>query len=251
MSGYFEGANVTSKSFWIWVATSLTFFQFYNPDFLRGYGVGAINGSLWTIAVELQFYALVPIIFITFNKYKNTGLAAFLVLVLINVANTFFNTRESIIEKLIDVSFAPWVYMFIFGAYVSTNKLLQKRILSINLIFLLSAYIFTYYLSRRYDLGAGNGINIVCFVILGCLILKLANTRPALSRKILRNNDISYGVYIYHMPIVNFFVFNGYIGATANFVMVMALAYALSFSSWKLVERPALGLKRIALRRFT
>src|SRR4029079_4132783 len=36
-----------------WFFAQITFGQFYNPDFLRSYGVGVLNGSLWTIPVEL------------------------------------------------------------------------------------------------------------------------------------------------------------------------------------------------------
>ncbi|MFZ1324637.1 MAG: acyltransferase, partial [Candidatus Contendobacter sp.] len=39
-----------------WLIAQATFFQFYNPDFLRSFGVGVLNGSLWTITIELQFY---------------------------------------------------------------------------------------------------------------------------------------------------------------------------------------------------
>lgn len=35
-----------------------TIFQFWTPDFLRGYGCGVPNGALWTIAVLIQFYFL-------------------------------------------------------------------------------------------------------------------------------------------------------------------------------------------------
>ena len=33
-----------------------TIFQFWTPDFLRGYGCGTPNGALWTITVLIQFY---------------------------------------------------------------------------------------------------------------------------------------------------------------------------------------------------
>lgn len=36
--------------------TQGTVFQFWTPDFLRGYGCGTPNGSLWTICVLVQFY---------------------------------------------------------------------------------------------------------------------------------------------------------------------------------------------------
>lgn len=70
ISGYIYTQEVSLKDFLVWPATSLTFFQFYNPDFLRGFGLGAINGSLWTISVELQFYFFTPFIFLLLNQRK-------------------------------------------------------------------------------------------------------------------------------------------------------------------------------------
>ncbi|MFZ3008386.1 MAG: acyltransferase, partial [Phenylobacterium sp.] len=54
--GYMTWGIVASPQFGIWAAAQLTILQFYNPEFMRAFGAGVINGSLWTIAVELQFY---------------------------------------------------------------------------------------------------------------------------------------------------------------------------------------------------
>ena len=55
-SGYLDENLPSSRELFVWIGTQTTFFQFYNPEFLRAFGVGALNGALWTIAVELQFY---------------------------------------------------------------------------------------------------------------------------------------------------------------------------------------------------
>ena len=55
----------------LWLLSQSSFFTFWNPDELRDFGTGVVNGSLWTISVELQFYILVPLligIFIYFKK---------------------------------------------------------------------------------------------------------------------------------------------------------------------------------------
>lgn len=38
--------------------TQGTILQFWTPEFLRGYGVGTPNGSLWTIGILVQFYII-------------------------------------------------------------------------------------------------------------------------------------------------------------------------------------------------
>ena len=56
-----------------------------------------------------------------------------------------------------------------------------------------------------------------------------AYTLPTVADKILHHNDISYGVYIYHMIVVNAFVHLGLIGnlahLTALFLSTLILAY--------------------------
>jgi len=46
----------------LWLFSQASPFTFWNPNELRDFGVGVINGSLWTIPVELQFYIFVPLL---------------------------------------------------------------------------------------------------------------------------------------------------------------------------------------------
>ena len=67
-SGYLSEVDFSILDFVAWIISQNTIFQFYNPDFMRGYGAGVINGSIWTIFVEIQFYILTPFIFFLLNK---------------------------------------------------------------------------------------------------------------------------------------------------------------------------------------
>jgi peptidoglycan/LPS O-acetylase OafA/YrhL len=251
ISGYLATQSYSSKDFFTWVFTSLTFFQFYNPDFLRAYGVGAINGSLWTISAELQFYILTPSLFLLYTRYKRISISLAFILILVNLLNTFLNDRSSIAEKLIVVSFLPWFYMFMVGAYISTNRDLQTKILSVNPLVYLVLYVASYYFALEYNLGVGNNINFISFILLCLLIFRLAYTNPSLSDQVLGGNDISYGIYIYHMPIVNLWLFCKIQGTTISFVSAIVATICMAFISWYLIEKPALRLKKIALRSYT
>ena len=61
--GFLTPDVVGSVKFWGWLAGQLSFGQFYNPEFFRGFGMGVVNGALWTISVELQFYLFLPLFY--------------------------------------------------------------------------------------------------------------------------------------------------------------------------------------------
>jgi peptidoglycan/LPS O-acetylase OafA/YrhL len=58
--------------------------------------------------------------------------------------------------------------------------------------------------------------------------------------------DLSYGIYIYHVPIILFLIGNGWV--TSGYSMALLLSFpliGLSVASWYLVEKPALRLKNL------
>ncbi|MBX3565267.1 MAG: acyltransferase [Sphingomonas sp.] len=248
LSGYFNTA-FSPRQFAIWGVTSLTFFQFYNPDFLRGYDVGAINGSLWTIAVELQFYMLAPILYFALNRYRKLVGIAFVLFVAANMVNTIYNDKESPAWKLYAVSFIPWFYMFIGGAYLSADAALYERILKGHPLLYLVAYLVTYAPSAWLELGTNNDVNVVCYALLVAFIFRVAFYKRELSNNILHGNDVSYGVYIYHMPIVNLLLYLGLQDAYAYLWLALTATAAIAIFSWFCIEKPSLKLKKISLRR--
>ena len=85
-------------------------------------------------------------------------------------------------------------------------------------------------------------MGIINYAVMCFLILSLAYSGRGLSDRILRRNDISYGVDIMHMPIVGALVHTGHKGWGA--VAAACLLTLLTASaSWRWVEKPALRLK--------
>lgn len=205
---------------WPWLIAQLTFVQFYNPDFLRGFGTGVLNGSLWTIPVELQFYLLLPLLY----RVRWSALMA------VSIASYFIFTEFP--HKLIGVTLIPYLYLFLLGIYLQQHPKHRNPWMYLGL-----------YIATECVMGyagatiAGNGLNIVSATTLAFLVISLANTRA-----IQLPGDVSYGLYLYHMPIVNTFIAQG-IGGRSATGWALLCSVVLAIASWFLIERWALKRK--------
>ena len=81
-------------------------------------------------------------------------------------------------------------------------------------------------------------------LLLGIVTVSMAYTVPGVSRKIIRGNDISYGVYIYHGLMINIFVEMGLTGRVEYLVLLAGCTYLAGYVSWIAVERPFLRKKK-------
>lgn len=248
ITGYFSTQEFTAQDFIFWCFSQLTFMQFYNPEFLRDFGVGALNGSLWSISVELQFYILTPVAYVLFRKNLKLMFAGVLFFLILNILNSNYMDNSDIYEKLFSASFMPWFYLFLTGALFAKLPKIVNIINKLPFLFLFSAYILIWFISMEVGLSWGNKINFIGYLLLSALTIKVAFTMPYLSDKYLKRNDISYGIYIYHMPITNFLIYNHIYGFT-GFSLALIATIIMSFISWRLIEKPSLGLKKVALRQ--
>ncbi len=252
VSGYMAETNAGTGEWIKLYLAKISFLQFYNPDFMRSYGDGVLNGSLWTITVELQFYILVPIIYYMFRLYNGQSKINYKLLFLILVfflANRIFSYtpgtfHDEIWFKLIRVSFIPWFYMFLIGVFFQKNFSIFHRLLADRFILVIVLYMASGYLIFKSNVPLGNNINPIVFLLLTLVIFSFAYSYPYMSRKFLKGNDISYGTYIYHMPIINFLLYLGFKHNIIAAIAAFSLTYLVAIASWKLIERRSLALKR-------
>lgn len=247
------------SEFLVWSLAQLSFVQFYNPDFLRGYGVGVLNGSLWTITVELQFYIAIPILYVIAQshskKIANKKLL-FSILVIALLFLVFANylyrlnsfTDKSFISKLYSVSLLPHLYMFLFGVIIQRNIFIVYPLIKDKFFVWLGVYIIAILICDYFKLNVGgNYIGFIPFVFLSALIVSLAYSFNGVLGKLLHRKDISYGVYIYHMVFINIFFHNGYVESYYYLAFIFLLTIFSATLSWVYIEKPALNLKKYSL----
>ena len=115
--------------------------------------------------------------------------------------------------------------------------------LNINIYILFLVFIGTYILSDYcFEIGWGNSINPISYFVMIAIVINLAFLMPTLSNKILKKNDVSYGVYIFHMPIINFLLYKYGTGEIQYLVAIIS-TIIIAVLSWLLIERPALRMK--------
>ncbi|HJQ10037.1 MAG TPA: acyltransferase [Gemmatimonadaceae bacterium] len=233
-----------------WFAAQFTIAQFYNPPWLRGFGVGVLNGSLWTIPVELQFYAALPLL--AWWAGRRSGRWALLAVVAGTVMvslRTWGPPRTSLLGKFLSVSLAPYLFFFLVGillryAYEKHPAYFRGRALWWALVY--AAWVCVEIIFGIPG-STGNLLNIGSIALLSTLVVSAAFSSESLSGRLLGTTDISYGLYIYHMPVVNLALVNGVVGP-AGVACALLVSIGLAILSWKTVERPALGLKRYSIK---
>lgn len=255
--GFITAKAARSLEFPAWLVGQLTIGQFYNPGFLRGFGVGSLNGSLWTIPVELAFYAFLPLIYLVGLNRLSPRAGGWLLILLaagsvaVRCALPDMDSTAPLLRKILGVTLLPHLYLFLLGMLLQRHwdrlhgafmgKLWIWLILFLGLM-CADAFLFDR-MSARHPL-----IKSIGTLILGCVAVSFAFSFRNLSQILLRGNDLSYGVYLYHMLVVNTLLHEGFAGRPVLLWAALGMTGVLAWASWKLVEQRMLRLKATGVR---
>ena len=238
----------------LWSLMQSTLFPQWNPEFLNWFGIGVVNGSLWTIPVELSFYILMPILYIFSKKLKFSLNLVFTLLMLISftifyilILSSPVHEIQILLNKLIGFSLIPWLGMFCVGVLVQRNMhVLYPLVVNKAFIFLIIFIGMSFAGSFFYNpvlFGTANDVGILNYIFLCTFVLSFGYTNPSLSDKLLKRNDISYGVYIYHMPIFNCLILFNFSGLNGLYLGLL-LILIFSLISWIVIEKPSLRKRK-------
>ena len=249
---------VSTRAWLGWWAAQMSLYQQFGPDFLKPVGLGSLNGSLWTIPVELEFYLLLPLIYAVFKLRKRRGDFGLLCLLAVSLALHWFYCRPSLFSDPADNSpdhtflvetIVPYLWMFLVGVLMQRHWTALRGILAGRAHWWLLGYLLLCVTTKRLHIYVGSAdISPLFLLPLAALVLSCAVSLPTVSDRLLHHNDISYGTYIYHVLVLNTLLVLGAPDNALSCTAALGISFGLGAASWWCVERPFLRRKRKSLR---
>lgn len=248
--------RITTPAWLLWWAEQMSIFQNFQAAFLQPLSTG-LNGSLWTIPVELEFYIVLPALYGILGLRKRLGNMRLLAIALASLGLQLLivNRLPSVVKvrgySLLPITLAPYLWMFLVGLSIQRNWSTVRGWLIGRAHWWGLGYSIVCAAGGWLHINTGhNYMNPLYLLPLAGFIVSVAMSAPELSARILRHHDLSYGLYLYHMLVVHLLVVLAAPSGWAPIAAVIIVSLGLAALSWTLVEKPYLRGKREALRSF-
>ena len=237
---FLSGADISEyfSATWLrYLSVNLIFLNFLQPCipyvFTENY-ICAVNGSLWTIKVEIMFYLFIPLLFFLMRKMNLVKKNLVLILIYI-LSIIYFSTLSSLGKYELAKQLPGCLSYFVSGIILYLNlEFLKKHswffvIPSVAVIILEKMVFHT---------------TILFPFAMASVIIAFAYSKIPL-QNFAKFGDISYGMYLIHFPVIQIFVAKGWYNDFGFPVVVLsyAVVIAASFLCWHFVEKPFLKKK--------
>lgn len=227
LKDYFSNPGTFHYLRWIWLKDSFYLPEVYIDNILKG----VVNGSLWTIPLEVKCYAVLLVLgFLGLLKNKK------IYLLLIVLYFIWFNFQENPdFSKEVNYLSLLGSY-FIFGSFLFLIKEFWMK----QKLFFIIASLISAFLMQFFGLYHTSGL-----LLIPTIIIFFGTSSLPIIRNFGRYGDPSYGIYLYAFPIQQFFVMkmlpnvDFYLSMAYSFFITVFLAYL----SWHLIEKHAIKIK--------
>ena len=237
------GEYFSSTMLYKYIVANCSFLNFIEPS-LPGVFVdnvmSAVNGSLWTMKVELMLYASVPIVYFFFKRFNKLAVLVAIFALSIGYREIFLYLYEvkgnTVYEMLARQVGAQLVYF-----YSGTAILLYFEHFQRYVKYLLPAALILYV--GRYYVDSLQFAAPFSFAI---LIIGIAYNVKFLNI-FSRFDNVSYGVYLFHFPVIQTIVHFRLHEYSYALALLMAIfgTVALACLSWKFIEKPILNRGKV------
>lgn len=220
-------------------ALMLNFMQPELPGVFVNNKVAVVNGALWTLKIEMMFYLCVPLFVFFIRRLGFLKILAILYisseLYILGVGYLVERTNE--FSSLINQFPAQLRFFMLGSVFYYYGKQLKQFKFSVAAVGALCLGV-NLFLNADFLRPFSSGI----------LIMALGLYYPIYS--IDKFGDYSYGIYIFHYPLIQIFVYFGSFTVLGFFWGVLLWVFVLvlvAIVSWKFVEKPSLRYSKRGL----
>lgn len=232
------GVFLTDGKTWKYLLSNLLFLNFLQPELPGVFQTNpapAMNGSLWSMKVEVCFYMVLPLIAWMICRFrKGIVVTCLFGLSIIHtiVLDYLYESTGIELYNLLKHQLGGQMVYFLGGIVM----LLWFDKLQKNVRWLLPLCLVLYLLRNNIEF-----LQYVEPITFALVIVGIAYYCPWISFLYGKDN-ISYGLYLYHFPIIQVLIHTGL--AQYNiylcFFTVVVLTIVASILSWKYIEKPLL-----------
>ena len=217
----------------------LNFLQPTLPGVFENNPLQAVNGALWTIKIEVLFYISVPFVYFLLRKYNKLLIILGILLLSMSYWLTFlylYNETGDNLYLTLRKQF-PGQFMYF---YSGTLILLYFDYFQRYVKYIFPAAAILFFFRNEHIV-----LTILEPLSLASLIIGFAYNFKYLNF-LRRYDNISYGIYLLHFPIIQVIVSCGIVEASPVFAFMLSLLITiiLALFSWKFLEKPALKTKK-------
>lgn len=212
------------------------------PNIFAGNPNQTINGSLWTIPLEMSFYILLVFLSYFVMAQKRIYLIVFVISIISALYLDYSGFGPGILTKKYLVSGIDAYYFVIYAQFFVAGVCAWKYrgIIPISATHAVVALIALF--AARNSISA----NLVIVPCLTYLVLYCGVVSGHGSRIQRRIGDLSYGCYIFAYPLTNCIVYatSRRLTSIEVFFVLLLFLIPLSWCSWEFLEKRCLSLKR-------
>lgn len=206
----------------------LNFIQTTLPGVFDSNPIRALNGALWTIKIELMLYICVPALIYLFNRFGSIKITITLIFLSILWVYFFTYIYSSAMGAEIARQFPGQLSYFCIGSLLALNEKVLGKIKWIALLSTIVLFATANPIAKLFI----DPIAYASIVIFLC-------TAAFRSLNFGKYGDISYGIYLYHFPIIQLIIFlelfqiNAWLGLISTFFATLIVALI----SWHFIEK--------------
>lgn len=231
---------LTTRATWKYLAANLSFLNYLQPTLpgvFEGNPQPFLNGSLWSMKVEVAFYVSAPVVYWLMTR-TNRHVVLWSVYALCFAWDMWFRYRLSVTGdetyRHLEVQLGSFIYfyagvaMLIYFEYVMRWR---------RWLVPLAAVLF-------FGRNIVEPLYFIESITFACLLVGIAYSLPFLNF-LRRYDNISYGIYLYHFPVIQCAISLGLADRNIplTFIVCLSITLVLATISWYAIEKPILKHK--------